>query len=150
MAGVRKPGVVRPYEDLGTHIAKLRRDAGFSQRDFARAADVTYGYLSKIEAGIARPDPIILRQIATALQTDYDVLADFAKYRELPDEDMGTIHAPPDILEPLRRLTYYPAAILIELERIARIMYSRPVPPSTPETPDAVRDDRQEDVHGEH
>lgn len=53
---------------LADRLRQLREERGWSQRDLARRADVTSGYISKIEQGMhLRPSGAKLAQVAAAL-----------------------------------------------------------------------------------
>ena len=60
---------------LAENIKKYRGERGFSQEDLARAAEITYSALSKIEAGYVQ-DPRVktVQKIAIALDVTVDDL----------------------------------------------------------------------------
>lgn len=55
---------------LADDLRHLREDAGIGQAALARAAGVSQGYLSEIEAGVARPGAETYARLATALGAD--------------------------------------------------------------------------------
>ena len=61
------------FRSLGTDMRRMRDDAGRSQAEIARAAGVSQGHLSAIEAGNAEPSVEALLAVATALGADLSV-----------------------------------------------------------------------------
>jgi len=53
-------------ETLGTRIRRLRAEQGLSQRDLA-GPNLSYAYISRIEAGARVPSERALRRLATGL-----------------------------------------------------------------------------------
>ncbi len=68
---------------LGTHLAAVRRDRGFSLRqveDLTKKA-VSNAYLSQVESGkILQPSPNILHALSAAYQISYEQLMEMAGY----------------------------------------------------------------------
>jgi transcriptional regulator with XRE-family HTH domain len=58
---------------IGTELRRMREDAGRSQVVIARAAGVSTGHLSEIEAGDAEPSILVLERIGMALGADLGV-----------------------------------------------------------------------------
>lgn len=54
----------------GERIKKLRDEQGLSLRALARMADVSVGYLSKLEQDVSSPTVAMLEKIAEALNVD--------------------------------------------------------------------------------
>jgi transcriptional regulator with XRE-family HTH domain len=60
---------------LAKNIKRYRAERGYSQEDLARAADITYSALSKIEAGYSKdPRVMTVQKIAIALEVTVDEL----------------------------------------------------------------------------
>jgi len=70
----------QPYALLGARIRQAREQRGLTQREFAPLVHISYGYLTHIERGRARPDAAILQRIAAELNLDYGELARLANY----------------------------------------------------------------------
>ncbi len=68
-------GNQRAAEDFGRLIRELRVARGFSQGELARQIGVDHSYLSHIEQGRRRPSIGVLRELARALEVDYEELA---------------------------------------------------------------------------
>ncbi|MFC2034319.1 helix-turn-helix domain-containing protein, partial [Chloroflexota bacterium] len=66
-------------KNFGEKLRKLRKQAGFSQRELAEKIGVNYSYLSKIESG-AMPPPSekVISRLAEILNTDKDELMTMA------------------------------------------------------------------------
>ena len=64
---VRHAGIVRAFAERlrGTRLAK-----GMTQRDLAEQADVTFSYISRLEAGGAAPGLDLLERLAQALKVN--------------------------------------------------------------------------------
>lgn len=60
--------------ELGSRIRKLRKEAGFTQEQFADAAELDRSYIGGIERGERNITFTVLCQIAKALHVD---IADF-------------------------------------------------------------------------
>lgn len=58
----------------GSSIRAIREAVGIKHADLARAANISAGYLSNIEAGRKQPAPDILRAIATRLGVPLDAI----------------------------------------------------------------------------
>lgn len=58
---------------VGDHLRQMREDAGRSQAAVARAAGVSPGHLSRIEAGEAEPSELILERLGVALGAELGV-----------------------------------------------------------------------------
>jgi transcriptional regulator with XRE-family HTH domain len=54
--------------ELGSRIRRLRRNAGLTLEEVARAADISKSLLSQVERGLASPSINTLRRIAGALE----------------------------------------------------------------------------------
>lgn len=61
-------------EDFGKRLAKLRLDAGLTQRDLSREAGISHTQVSRYESGIAVPRPAVLIRLATVLATTLEFL----------------------------------------------------------------------------
>lgn len=58
----------------GERIKKLRNAHGLSLRALARAADISVGYLSKLEQDVSSPTVAMLEKLAEALKVDVSEL----------------------------------------------------------------------------
>ena len=71
----------RELTDLGTFIAKARKEAGLSQEGLADKAKVSGSTILRLERGeFGRPDPEKLQRIARALDVDAEDLFALARY----------------------------------------------------------------------
>lgn len=80
------------YKRIGAHVARLRRDMGWTQERLAEEVGIDASYLARVESGTRRATLQIFRGIADALDQDLS---------ELFDEEKEP--APPPILPELRR-----------------------------------------------
>lgn len=69
-----------PRSILGRMLRNLRLQTGMSQVDVAVAAELTAGYLSRVEAGERTPRPETITSIARALEADSSLLLIAAGY----------------------------------------------------------------------
>ena len=53
-------------ESIGQRLRRLREERGLSQRELSEPG-ISYGYISRIEAGARRPSLTALRKLATRL-----------------------------------------------------------------------------------
>lgn len=68
--------------ETGRFIAKLRKEAGFTQKSLADALHITDKAVSKWERGLGLPDSSLLPSIAKLLDCDIDILiSGFFEYR---------------------------------------------------------------------
>ena len=63
--GVRQAGIVRAFAE---RLRATRLARGMTQRDLADKANVTFSYISRLEAGGAAPGIDLLERLASALQ----------------------------------------------------------------------------------
>lgn len=62
-----------PEKNLGERIAKAREDKGLSQRQLAKAVNISNAELSKIESGEREvPNPKILRKLSKHIDLNYN------------------------------------------------------------------------------
>ena len=62
-----------PEKNLGERIAKAREDKGLSQRQLAKAVNISNAELSKIESGEREvPNPKILRKLSKYIDLNYN------------------------------------------------------------------------------
>ena len=62
-----------PEKNLGERIAKAREDKGLSQRQLAKAVNISNAELSKIESGEREvPNPKILRRLSKYIDLNYN------------------------------------------------------------------------------
>jgi ribosome-binding protein aMBF1 (putative translation factor) len=62
---------------FGSHLAKLRKKKGFSQRELAFASNVEISQISRIERGLLNPTLSTLYTIAMALEIPLGKLCSF-------------------------------------------------------------------------
>ena len=78
---------------IGAHIAMLRRQRGFSQRELAGRIGVSYQAVSKWENGENLPDISLLLPLAELLHTTVDALLSAGEKRFRRPVDMARLHA---------------------------------------------------------
>lgn len=62
---------------LGLHIAKVRKQKGYSQDRLCLEGDFSRGTLSKIENGLTSPEVFTLARIASVLEVPLKRLVEF-------------------------------------------------------------------------
>lgn len=62
---------------LGAHIAKMRKQKGYSQDRLCLEGEFSRGTLSKIENGLTSPEVFTLARIADILEVPLKKLTDF-------------------------------------------------------------------------
>src|SRR5215471_6118124 len=86
-----KPGQVRKgmadLERIGTRVAALRKARGWTARELARRAAVSYSLLTKVESGAAPASPAFIGAVARALRVDVP------RITGQPYEEPGTRYA---------------------------------------------------------
>lgn len=121
----KPPGDARPYRTLGRRIASARTAAGFTQRSLAEAVHISPGYIPHIEGGRARPDPDILRRIASATRADYTELAGLAGFTEVERGDVSiTVDA--ERAATVRWFTRLSGPLQDRLRRVAGAAFDEP------------------------
>lgn len=68
------------------NLVLLREEKGISQRKLADLAGITNSTISRIEAGIVKPDLVTLEKLAKALGVEKDILLAKCGYSEIPEE----------------------------------------------------------------
>lgn len=125
--------------DFGSVLRSWRLEAGISQRELARRADLNFSYLSKIEAGLV-PAPSMdkVQALVVALdRNDQDVqrLLGLVRESRIPNDVVKTalIRNPGvgALLRRLqgRRLTENELAALLEVVDESSLQEERPTPP---------------------
>jgi len=66
-------------DNLGTRIATLRKEKGFSQTDLANKVGISYAQVGRYEIKGAQPAADILKKIADVLNTTSDFLMNGSK-----------------------------------------------------------------------
>jgi len=66
-------------DNLGTRIATLRKEKGFSQTELANKVGITYAQIGRYEIKGAQPAADILKKMADALDTTSDYLMNGSK-----------------------------------------------------------------------
>lgn len=64
----------KAVETLGSKIARLRKEKGYTQEEFSQLLDVTAQAVSKWENDVSCPDIMLLPKISQLLQTSIDEL----------------------------------------------------------------------------
>ena len=69
--------------DLGTYLAQIRNDRGYSQRDLAEKSGVSPAEISRVESGKRQKvSPAVLRALAETLVISYPYLLQLAGYMD--------------------------------------------------------------------
>lgn len=77
------------YKQIGTRIARRRKELGLKQAEVEERADMAYKYLSSIERGISIPSTELIMRLAVALDTTPDeFLVGSARY---PDDGWKSV-----------------------------------------------------------
>lgn len=66
----RVGGRMPDQERIGARIAVLRKTHGWTGRELARRAHVSYSLLAKVESGAAPASPALIGAVARALRVD--------------------------------------------------------------------------------
>lgn len=64
-------------EELGQQVARLRKEKGFTQVEFAKSLNMNRSALAKIEIGRVSPQITTLRRIAEGLDVSLSALLQF-------------------------------------------------------------------------
>src|SRR5215472_1307781 len=75
------------YERIGTRVAAIRKTRGWTARELARRANVSYSLLTKVESGAAAASPAFIGAVARALRVDVP------RITGQPYEEPGTRYA---------------------------------------------------------
>lgn len=97
------------HDRIGTRVAAVRKMRGWTARELARRASVSYSLLTKVESGAAPASASFIGAVARALKVDVPRLT--GQPYEEPGSRYAALQA---IISPLRRalLTYdLPAAL---------------------------------------
>ena len=74
--------------DLGSYLAQVRNERGYSQRDLAEKCGISAAEICRVESGKRlKPSPAVLRAVADALVISYPHLMQLAGYMEETEED---------------------------------------------------------------
>lgn len=71
---------------FGKYLTKLRQEKGISQRNLANLSGLTNSTISRIEAGLVKPDPATLNKIAITLDIDKSLLLTKCGYSDIPED----------------------------------------------------------------
>lgn len=71
---------------FGRYLTQMRERKGISQRKLAESAGVTNSTISRLEAGLVKPDPTTLEKLAQGLGVDKALLFAKCGYSEIPEE----------------------------------------------------------------
>ena len=80
-------------DTFGKTIKRLRSEAGYTLRGFARALEVSPSWLSKVEREIEVPGALVIGRVASLLSADADDLMALAG--KVPDDLMAIIQMHP-------------------------------------------------------
>jgi transcriptional regulator with XRE-family HTH domain len=73
--------------DLGSYLAQVRNERGYSQRDLAEECGVSAAEICRVESGKRqKPSPTMLRAIADSMVISYPYLMQLAGYLEAPED----------------------------------------------------------------
>ena len=74
--------------DLGSYLAEIRNERGYSQRDLAEKCGISAAEICRVESGKRqKPSPAVLRAIADALVVSYPYLMQLAGYMDESETD---------------------------------------------------------------
>lgn len=73
--------------DFHKHLARLRKDKGFTQEHLAKTAGINLSQIKRYETGASLPAFEPLRRLAVALRVSADLLL-FGKDEHEPDDEM--------------------------------------------------------------
>src|SRR5450432_744365 len=96
MSAVR--GHMTDQDRAGARIAVIRKTRGWTARELARRAHVSYSLLAKVESGAAPASPALIGAVARALRVDVHRITG-QPYDEAPGR-AGQLH---QAMEPIRR-----------------------------------------------
>src|SRR6266702_907975 len=90
-------------ERIGARVAAMRKTRGWSGRELARHAQVSYSLLTKVESGAAPASPAFIGAVARAMKVDVTRVT--GQPYEDPDSRIAALQA---TIDPFRRalLTY--------------------------------------------
>ncbi|WP_169809434.1 helix-turn-helix domain-containing protein [Actinomadura chibensis] len=119
----------RPTRRMGDTLRAARESRRLSTQAAAAAADISTGYLFKLESGfVGTPSPRVLHRLAGVLDLGYWQLMELAGY-VVPDAgadaDAGRPAAPAPPPDPLLRIAESLEAIRDELTTVRKILESR-------------------------
>ncbi len=97
-ARVRQKDEELQKQALGAAIRARRKTLGLSRRDVERETEISYPYLSEIEAGKKNPSNSMLQRIGEALQiTPSELMAAAEQTMAQPDVAMAPMQMPPPV-----------------------------------------------------
>ena len=73
-------------QSFGQYIAEIREKKSISQRGLANMSGLTNSTISRIEAGLVKPDFATLEKLAQSLDIDKSLLLTKCGYSEIPEE----------------------------------------------------------------
>jgi transcriptional regulator with XRE-family HTH domain len=116
----------RPTQRMGASLRAAREARRLSTQAAAAAADISTGYLFKLESGfVGAPSPRVLHRLAGVLDLGYWQLMEFAGY-VVPDAGTAAAENPPPTPpDPLVRIADSLEAIRDELSTVRKILESR-------------------------
>ena len=81
-----------PYADFGRRLTKLRKNAGFTRAEFAKACNVATSSMQNYETGMRMPQADVLQTMAETLHMTMDSLMDPAEIEaDRLEEECGGI-----------------------------------------------------------
>lgn len=78
-------------QNYGAVIKRLRKEKGYTLNDLAKKSELTAGFLSKIERGVANPSFNNLQKICYALGVSSNIFEEEAKRAQTQDESIAFI-----------------------------------------------------------
>jgi transcriptional regulator with XRE-family HTH domain len=87
--------MTRPTAEMGERLRGAREQHGLSTQELARRAQISPGYLFKLESGaVGTPSPRVLHRLAEQTGVNYWTLMELAGY-VVPDEAGSRTSTPP-------------------------------------------------------
>jgi transcriptional regulator with XRE-family HTH domain len=131
------------YRPLGVTISHARKAARLTQPELAQRLAISQSYLSLIEQGHRRPEPIVIQRIADVLDVPYRELAELAGYWPSREGDI-TLNVTPEEADDIMRYLDLPTELrryAVEAARLAKRMWPiEQVPNRPPSSPTEQHD----------
>jgi transcriptional regulator with XRE-family HTH domain len=107
---------------LGPRVRRLRTQRGMSARDLAAAADLSPGFISQLERGLANPSVATLLRICGVLNVQIgDLFTDPRETRRLVRKSERAVYEMPDA-------GFQEARVSVDPKRIVELVWSRIMP----------------------
>ena len=113
----------RPTQQMGDHLRTTRERLHLSTQSAAAQADISPGYLFKLESGyVGTPSPRVLYRLSQVLEINYWQLMNLAGYVVPEDYAIPAITATADPTDPLERIAAALEEIRDEIKGIRRFL----------------------------